>query len=389
MTSLRPPVHERARQDDGEVDAVGADGRIVRLRPVVPGDADALRGLHRDISETSLYLRFFGLSRSAAMDYAARLATPSPDREALAAWLDERLVGVAPCERIGPVTAEVALLVADECHRIGIGTLLLEHLGARARARGITRFTADVLAENGLALRTLRDIGFRLTTRWETGTAQIAIDLRPVPGTLDSIEAREASADRASLRHLLAPSSVAVIGAGNDPASVGHQVLQHILDGGFTGQIHAVNPHHDWVLGVRCVPGPASLPPGIDLAVIAVPAERVPDVVRGCGQRSVRALLVLTAGFDEMGDRGMGRQAEVVGLAWRYGMRLVGPNCLGLLNTDPSVRLNATLPDCRCGPAVPAWSRSPGHRGARRDGPGGARRRAVRVHRQPGRCEQQ
>ncbi len=333
-----------ALDDTTGVDAVGADGAIIHLRPVDPGDADALRDLHQGVSDYSLYMRFFGLSRAAAMAYVTRLvAAANPAHQALAAWIGDRLIGVAAFERTGVDTAEVALLVADDHHRQGIGTLLLEHLAALARSNGITRFVADVLAENGLALRTLRDMGCQTTIRYEGGTALVEIDLRPDARAIATIDGRERTADEASLRHVLAPVSVAVIGAGIHPDSVGHQVLRNILGGGFTGTVHAVNPHHDSVLGVPCVPTPAQLPDAVDLAIIAVPAAQVPTVVRGCGERNVRAVLVLTAGFGETGDAGMALQHQLVTIARHHGMRVVGPNCLGLLNTDPAVRLNATF----------------------------------------------
>jgi acetyl coenzyme A synthetase (ADP forming)-like protein len=332
--------------DPGGVDAVGADGRMVHIRPVAAEDAEALRDLHRGVSDYSLYMRFFGLSRTAAMDYVTRLvAAANPGHQALTAWIGGQLVGVAAFERTEPQTAEVALLIADDHHRRGIGTLLLEHLAATARRNGITRFVADVLAENHLALRTLRDMGCAMTTRLDGATALVEIDLRPDARGIGAIDGRERSADEASLRHLLAPTSIAVIGAGGHPESVGHQVLRNILAGGFTGTVHAVNPHHESVLGVPCLPSPAQLPDAVDLAVVAVAAAQVPAVVQGCGERNVRAVLILTAGFGETGDAGVALQQRVIGIARHYGMRLVGPNCLGLVNTSPAVRLNATFAD--------------------------------------------
>lgn len=145
------------------------------------------------------------------------------------------------------------------------------------------------------------------------------------------------------LEALLEPRSVAVIGAGTHPGSIGHEVLHNILDGGYTGAIYAVNPKYDSVLGVPCVASPELLPEPVELAVVAVPAVGVADVVRGCGARGVRALVLLSSGFSELGQDGRVRQAEVLALARDHGMRVIGPNCLGVLNTDPRVRLNATF----------------------------------------------
>ena len=176
--------------------------------------------------------------------------------------------------------AEVALLVADAWHHEGIGTLLLEHLAGAARRSGIGEFVAEVLAENAAMIDVLRNIGFDLTTAFDHGTFRATLDLLPTERTSFAIGDRERSADAASLRSLLAPRSVAVIGASCRDGSVGNRVLANIRAGGFTGSVYAVNPRHTSVLGTPCVPSPADLPTAPDLAVIAVPAAQVPEVVR-------------------------------------------------------------------------------------------------------------
>ncbi len=328
----------------GGIDAVRTDGGLVHIRPVQPEDIEPLLNLHDGVSERSRYLRFFSFSRNSAVAYVRLLVQPASDRHvALCAWIDGRLVGVAAFERISETAAEVALLVADEHHHQGIGTLLLEHLAAAARRVGIRQFDAEVLAENGAAVQVLHDLGFHVGLRMEGSTELIVMDLTTDDRALQAMDTRERSAGEASLRHILSPASVAVIGAGSRPHSVGHQVLANIVDGGFTGKVYAVNPHHDSMLGVPCVPTASELPMAVDLAVIAVPAEKVPQVVRDCGERGVRGLLLLTAGYSETGEVGQARQREVIGIARRFGMRVVGPNCLGVQNTDPAVRLNATF----------------------------------------------
>ena len=291
-----------------------------------------------------MYLRFFGLGRSAGEKYVTLLMRPaSPSHQTLTAWIGKELVGVAGFEGSTGDVAEAALLVADDRQHQGIGTLLLEYLADVARRHGIHRFEADVLGENLLALRTLRDLGCTEQVLFEAGTARVVIDLSPDEESSTAIGARERSAEEVSLRHILAPASVAVIGAGDRPESVGHQVLRNILVGGYTGAVYPVNPQHESVLGLPCVASARDLPVAADVAVIAVPADRVAAVVRDCGERGVHGLILLTAGFGETGDAGMVRQDEVVGIARAFGMRILGPNCLGLVNTDPAVRLNATF----------------------------------------------
>jgi acetyl coenzyme A synthetase (ADP forming)-like protein len=340
VTTLRTPPEPDA------IDAVRSDGGLVRLRPVREDDRAALTKLFGQASQRSLYLRFFSLSRELAVDYVDRLLAPDDTtRRAVVASVVGEIVGVAEYERRGQAgeSAEFAFLVGDERHGQGIGTLLVEYLAELARREGIVRFEADVLAENATALKLLSESGLRLHTELDAGTVHARIELEPAEAAVRAVTDREQIADTLSLRFLLAPRSVAVVGASNRRGAVGHEVLRNILDGGFTGQVFAVNPNQQYVQGVQCVPSADKLPIAPDLAIIAVPAEHVPDVVRACGERGVRGLLLLTAGFSETGADGRDKQAEITALAHRYGMRLIGPNCLGVLNTDPAVRLNATF----------------------------------------------
>ncbi len=329
---------------DGGVDAVCADGRLVHLRPVRPQDAQPLRDLHAHLDDRSFYYRFFGVSRTVVDAYIRRALRPAgPDHRALTAWIGDRLVGMAGFERVDHDTAEVAIVVADDHHAQGIGTLLLEHLAALARRDGVLRFVADVLAENALVLKLVRDSGFRVSSHASRGAEQLVIDLTVTERSAESALDRELAADRETLRPLLSPRSVAVVGVSARPDSVGHQVLRNIVEAGFTGRVDAVNPTRPSVLGMRCAASVLDLPAPPDLAVIAVPADQVAGVVHDCGRAGVRGALVLAAGFGELGPDGARRQADVLTDARAGGIRLIGPNCLGLVNTDPAVRLNATF----------------------------------------------
>jgi acyl-CoA synthetase (NDP forming)/GNAT superfamily N-acetyltransferase len=327
-----------------DADAVRADGGLVHLRAVVPNDLAALRRLFADASDESFFLRFFGTGRKVGDQYAERLVRPpNDDHRALAAVVDNVIVGVAEYERCDESAAEIALLVADEHHGQGIGTLLLEHLVALARSAGIGKFVAEVLGDNAPMLRVLKDFGLPVETVYESGTAQVAFPLTGDDRFLEAVDERDRAADAVSLRSVLAPRSIAVIGASPRPGSVGREVLRNILINGYTGTLFAVNPHHRSVLAVATVSSVELLPVPVDLAVVAVGAERVPEVVRQCGRRGVRAVLVLTSGFSELGERGRALQADITRECRQHGMRLVGPNCLGVMNTDPMIRLNATF----------------------------------------------
>ncbi|MEO9260475.1 MAG: bifunctional GNAT family N-acetyltransferase/acetate--CoA ligase family protein [Jatrophihabitantaceae bacterium] len=332
-------------------DALRSNGGAVRIRTVQPTDHLALQALNVASSDRSIYLRFFTNSRHAAEVYLAVLQRPaSRDHHGLVAEVDGEIVGCAAFERCDSDSADIGLLVADAYQHEGIGTLLIEYLASIARHQGLSRFVADVLIQNGPMARALGDLGFGCRSSTEAGVATFVLDLAPTGAVLAAVDARDRIAEQASLRALLAPASVAVIGAGSRARSVGRQVLANILAGGYQGQLWVVNPKHRQVLGVRSYPGPSALPSAPDLAVIAVPAPAVIEAVTACGHRGARALLILSAGFGETGAAGRVEQDRLLRVARSFGMRVVGPNCLGLLNTDPAVSLNATFAPLRLTP---------------------------------------
>ncbi len=326
-------------------DAILSDGGLVHLRPVVASDAPALRGLHRAASDRSLYLRFFTVGRSAAEQYVDRLlALDSADRLALVAEQHGAVIGMADCERLpGTADAEVAFLVADAHQGRGVGTLLLEHLAALARRTGVRRFVAETLADNATMLRVFADAGFPVDRRIEAGEVSVAFPIAPTEQAQAAVDARERAADVRSLRRVLAPRSVAVVGASDRPGSIGGAILRNVLAGGFTGRVHPVNHAARSVAGLPAYPSVADLPEPVDLAVVAVPAAGVAAVIDDCGRRGVPAAVLVTAGFGETGSDGVAAERELRRRARLAGLRLVGPNCLGVASTDPDVRLDATF----------------------------------------------
>ncbi|GAQ60412.1 bifunctional acetate--CoA ligase family protein/GNAT family N-acetyltransferase [Streptomyces scabiei] len=324
----RPPVH-----------ALLADGTTVCVRAVERGDHDQLQGLYEEMSPENLRRRFFVASRRSAEEAADRAcAPPYAGHRALLAERDGQVIGLAEYEAgEAEDTAEISVAVADGLHHRGVGTLLIEHLVSAARAEGITTFTADTLSENNEVLRLFTDLGLRASRTFDGPEVRWTIRLTEDDGYLTAVETRGRAADVASLVPLLRPRTVAVVGAGRKPGSVGRAVLHHLHTGGFTGRLFAVNPAAASLLGVPCHPSVASLPQTPDLAVLAVPAAAVPVTAEECGKAGVRALLVVTSGLDR-------DQARALMAACRsHGMRLVGPNCLGVSHTDPAVRLDATF----------------------------------------------
>jgi acyl-CoA synthetase (NDP forming)/GNAT superfamily N-acetyltransferase len=323
--------------------ALLADGTTMIIRPAAREDYQAVRRLHEAMSPDNLYFRFFSASQVSAEREARRVCLE--DRPGLATLLGLRgddLVGLASYELTDdPAAAEVALAVADGMHRRGIATLLLEHLVSLARGRGVKTLVADVLPDNYPVLHVLADAGLTVRRRIGGGVVEISM---PVPDNaalgeesayLDAVADREKHADVASLAPLLAPRSVAVVGADGRPGSVGRTVLLRIRDGGFPGALYAVSPGGSDIEGIRCVPSVADLPEAPDLAVVTVPAARVVHVARECGERGVRALAVITSGLTPEQESGL------LAATRRGGMRLLGPASSGL--AVPGLGLDAAL----------------------------------------------
>jgi acyl-CoA synthetase (NDP forming)/GNAT superfamily N-acetyltransferase len=321
--------------------ALLADGSTVEISQATPSDAAAVQQMHERLSPANSYFRFFSFSQQAPVREALRLSRPpGPDHAALLARLGGQLVGVAsyePTDR--PGVAEVAFAVADEMHGRGIATLLLEHLVSVARQRHLTAFAAETLPENVAMLRVFADAGLIVKRKFADGIIELTM---PLPGQdaqqldsyLDAVAGRASRADIASLRPLLHPGSIAVVGAGRHRGSVGREMLHNIVAGGFAGRIYPVNARGGVVEGLPCLTSPADLPAGVDVAVVAVPAADVASVSEQCGSRGVRALAVISAG---LGDSG----ADLLAICRKYGMRLVGPNCYGI--AVPTLRLNASF----------------------------------------------
>ncbi|WP_225100985.1 bifunctional GNAT family N-acetyltransferase/acetate--CoA ligase family protein [Streptomyces sp. CoH27] len=340
-----------------EADVVLRDGGTARIRPITVDDADRLVSFYEQVSDESKYYRFFApYPRLSAKDVHRFTHHDFVDRVGLAATIGGEFIATVRYDRIGadglPASApadeaEVAFLVQDAHQGRGVASALLEHVAAVARERGIRRFAAEVLPANTKMIKVFTDAGYTQKRSFEDGVVRLEFDLEPTDRSLAVQRAREQRAEARSVRRLLAPGSVAVIGVGRAPGGVGRSVLDNIRDGGYGGRLHAVNrafpedlkevdgvPAHR---SVREIDGP------VDLAVIAVPADHVPAVVAECGEHGVQGLVVLSAGYAESGPEGRERQRALVRHARAYGMRLIGPNAFGIINTAPGVRLNASL----------------------------------------------
>jgi acetyl coenzyme A synthetase (ADP forming)-like protein len=316
----------------------------VHVRPVRRADRQALEAFFESLSDRSRQLRFF--SSAANLEAVARIAAEAPDHGGygiVATRGDDQVLAHAMYGATGDDHAEVAFAVADELQGTGISTILLAHLAEQAEASGIDWFSAEVLPDNRRMLEVFRDSGFPTELRSLPGVIDVQFPTALSPEARARFEDRERIAAAAAVRSVLEPRSVVVVGASRHPGNVGHETLKNLLAVGFNGPVHAVNPHGGKIASIDACRSVSELPGQVDLAVIATPAATVVDVARQCAAKGVRALVVLSAGFSEVGDEGAARQAALVDLCRASGMRLIGPNCLGVMNTAPDVRLNASF----------------------------------------------
>ncbi|PPB50184.1 GNAT family N-acetyltransferase [Arthrobacter pityocampae] len=328
-----------------EADVVLRDGGTAHLRPISPSDADAVQAFHVRQSQNSIYLRFFTYkARLSAKELRRFTEVDHRDRVAFVITRGGDIIGIGRYDRLDdPLEAEVAFNVSDHHQGRGVGSILLEHLAAAARENGISRFSAEVLPENRKMITVFAEAGYEVERHFDDGVVMLSFDIDPTRRSQAVMESREHRAEARSMAELLTPSSVAVIGASREWGTVGYALLEHLVDGGFTGRVYAVNPEAFELNGMISHASLAEIPEPVDLAVIAVPQDQVESVVDACGDAGVKGLLVVTAGYaDDDGD-GLARQRALVHKARAQGMRVVGPASLGLVNTDPAIRLNASM----------------------------------------------
>lgn len=342
MTDLPALGPERWRADVALM-----DGGVVRVRPIEPSDAPGLEAFHAGLSDESRYLRFFSPHpRLSEREVERFTRVDMVDRVALVAELEGQLVAVGRFDRRpGGEDAEVAFVVSDSQQGRGIATVLLEHLAAMARERGITRFTAEVLPHNRAMLNVFSAVGFIGTRTFDDGVMHVEMSIGRAGDAAEAVADREHVAEARSVSRLLLPSSIAVIGASRTPGTVGNALLVNLVAGGFPGPLFAVNPRAEEIAGVPCHPRVSAIPGPVDLAVIALRPDQVLAAVDECGEKGMGGVVVVSAGFAETGGDGAVLQQELVRRVRFYGMRLIGPNCLGVVNTAPGVSMNATFAD--------------------------------------------
>lgn len=330
-----------------EADVVLRDGSVAHIRPIRPEDATGLQEFHVAQSEQSIYLRFFAAmprlsdrdaARFAEVDYTARVA--------LVMTIEDRIIGIGRYDRLdGPedTTAEVAFNVSDHHQGRGIGSVLLEHLADIGRDAGVRQFIAEVLPQNRKMIAVFAEAGYEVRHEFDDGLISVSFDIEPTDAFHAVRLAREHRSEALSVRRVLTPRTVAVVGVGRQHRSVGRTVYQHLLDSGFTGTVLAVNNSTDEVDGVPTLNRVIDAEIQVDMVVIAVPADQVIDVLRDAAAAGAAAVVVMSTGFAEAGPEGQQRQERLLRVARQLGLRVLGPSSFGVINNDPGLSLNASL----------------------------------------------
>jgi acyl-CoA synthetase (NDP forming)/RimJ/RimL family protein N-acetyltransferase len=328
-----------------EAEVVLADGGTMAVRPIRPDDAELIVRFHERQSPESIYFRYFSpRPRLSERDLARFTNVDYVDRMAFVGLIGDDLVGVARYDRHRARSdAEVAFFIDDDHHGRGMATVLLEYLAAAAREAGITGFTASVLPQNRKMLGVFTQAGFTASSRFEEGVIEVTLDIEPTPEAQAAIEARAAVAEARSVERLLRPRSIAVVGASRTPGTIGYEVFHQLVSRRFVGPVYPVNREVDVVASVRAWRSVVDVPGELDLAVVCVPATEVMRVAEECAVKRVQAMVVISAGFADRDAEGEAAEVELVTYAHRHGMRILGPNALGIINTDPDVRMHATF----------------------------------------------
>ena len=332
-----------------ETEVLLKDGSSISLRPIRIDDAQSWLSFISRLSPYNKYLHFQHTAKEMNLDDAVRFCTVNyhdtfafvaealqePNREIVATGKYYRL----PDRH----SAEVIFVVEEDYQGRGLGTAILEQLSNVARENGIDTLEADTIAGDKRAAGIFKSYGFNITGEIRAGVYHVVFPITRTETITEKEEERERASTLASLRWLLKPQSVALIGASRHPGTIGYVLLQCLIQSGFTGKVYPVNPNVDSLMSLKTYPSVLAIPGDVDMAVIAVPAKIVAKVADECGHKGVHTLVVISDGFKEIGPEGASREKELREVALGHGMRIVGPNCMGVINTDPSIRLNATF----------------------------------------------
>lgn len=324
------------------------DGSTAAIRPAEPSDATMMQQFVDRLSPESRRHRFFSES-SPSSDSIAAVCNSSKPRSQFTLVVTRvwegtpRIIAAGSYWARDGQTAEIAMAVDDKLHGKGLGTLLLERLALVAIRYAFTRLWAVTHVDNLAMREVFRESGFTAHESYEGDDMAVELSLIPTETAISRAEVRERLATTASLRPFFQPKSVAIIGASRDPNKIGYRLLDAITACRFRGAVYPVNPKATDIKGIRAYPSVRDIPERVDLAVISVPRNSVSPVIDECAANGIRACVIITAGFAEVGPEGTALQQQLITKVRQYGMRMIGPNCFGILNTDPNIQLNATF----------------------------------------------
>lgn len=324
------------------------DGSTATIRVATPADREKLRSFFAEVSPETLQRRFHSVSPPSdrLIDAFCDSSDPAKGLTLVVTRAHdsiEQIVAAGSYSALGHNTAEVAFAVDDELQGKGVGSQLLERLSVLAVRHGFVRFRALTQIDNRKMLDVFRHSGFEVSERLEGGVDEVAFDVAPTESSAEVSDLRDRLFTSASIRPFFKPNAVAIVGASRKVGSIGYRILDEVLRADFRGHVYPVNPNADTINSLRAYPSVRDLPEQVDLAIIAVPRDQVLGAVDDCAARGVRALVVITAGFAETNQEGRDLQRRLLEKVRGHGMRMIGPNCMGLLNTDPAVRLNGSF----------------------------------------------
>jgi acyl-CoA synthetase (NDP forming)/RimJ/RimL family protein N-acetyltransferase len=325
------------------------NGQGIFFKPAESYDQKRVKDFMSRLSQESLRMRFMASVSEVSDQIILDLCTGDfKERGCLLASVGEdnnaKVIGLANYISMGNNrTAEVAFLIEDSYQGLGISTLLMERLSGIAAANGIIEFEAEVLPDNQQMMNVFKSSGFDIHKVWHSDTVHIEFPVDGASSLWKRTALRERIAVANSLMPLLRPKIIAVVGAEKDPDSIGNMIFKNILTSNFNGTVYPINDTGGSVNGVRSYPLLSDLPDKIDLSIISLPAEKVIAAAESSIKAGAKAIVVVSTGFAEIGEEGKARQKELLNLVRSHGVRLLGPSCLGLMNTDSDIRLNASL----------------------------------------------
>ena len=347
---MDPAPDLQASPGHWEADVLLRDGGSGHLRPIRRGDAEALVEFYEGASSRSKYYRFFSaMPQLTEREIERTVGVDNHRRVGLVLMLAEKIIALGQFERLdaddadGGAEAEVAFLVQDAHQHRGIGQLLLEHLAQIGRELGVKKFVAEILPENTGMQQVFREAGYSVGGGFADGVVELQFSIDPTVTSQEVMSAREHRAETASIHRFFDAGSVAVVGASRRTDTVGQRLVRNLVLGDFQGRVYVVNSAAGAVAGMPAYDRVSDIPDDVDIAVVAVPADAVADVVLDCAHKGVHGLVVVSAGFAETGDDGRRLQRQLVRMCRTYGLRLIGPNALGIINTAADHALNASL----------------------------------------------